>query len=508
MVSDSIVINEGTVGMVSMTVVEDSEAESAETVVFTLGSLVNAVAGSASERTVTIVEENVAPAMTLTVTQGTNTGRIVAADGGIVTVTASYSDVNAGDTHTFDWDAAVNEMPGAVVDGSVASFDPATLGDSVVSAGASVTDSGNPSLTTSASAAIKILAAAPVLGDADSDGDGVSDADEGYGDSDNDGIPDYQDNIPESYLAPVGSSGQVVQSAVGTSLVLGDTALADGNNEVGIDEEDVGTADADYNYLAGLVDFEVSGAQSGASYMIVLPLSAPVPENAVLRKFIDANVGWQAFVENATNGISSATASSGTCPEPGSASYAEGLIAGSNCLQLMIEDGGANDADGAADGTVTDPSGIATLYFGPPSTDSTITISVTELNAGGEETAEVTVTAVDSDGRSLAGMTVTGSVSLTDATIGSFTEGGGGVYTATVTPGNTGGDLTVTATISDGTDSASITSTTVTVIKKSSSKWYKLGGCAVGDGQSSDSSLILLMLIGLMLMIRRRFNRV
>ena len=73
-------------------------------------------------------------------------------------------------------------------------------------------------------------------------------------------IPDYLDNIPESYLAPVGTSGQVVQSSAGTSIVLGDTALADGNNEVGIDEEDVGTPDADYNYLGGLVDFEVSGA--------------------------------------------------------------------------------------------------------------------------------------------------------------------------------------------------------------------------------------------------------
>jgi len=62
------------------------------------------------------------------------------------------------------------------------------------------------------------------------------------------------------------------------SIVLGDTALADGNNEVGIDEEDVGTSDADYNYLGGLVDFEVSGAQAGASYKIVLPLSSPVPE--------------------------------------------------------------------------------------------------------------------------------------------------------------------------------------------------------------------------------------
>jgi hypothetical protein len=173
----------------------------------------------------------------------------------------------------------------------------------------------------------------------------------------------------------------------------------------------------------------------------------------------------------------------------------------------MIEDGGANDADGAADGTVTDPSGIATLYFGPPSTDSTITISVTEINAGGDETAEVTVTAVDSDGRSLAGMTVTATASLADASISSFTEGSGGVYTATLNPGTAGGDLTVTATISDGTDSASITSSSVTVIKKSSSKWYKIGGCTVGDGQTSDSTFVLLMLIGLMLIARRRFNK-
>lgn len=494
--ADSIVIAEGTKGMVTLSITADDQAESEETVIITLGTPTNAALGSVVERTVTIVEENVAPMLSLVVTQSGRAGRIVSSDGGLVTVTASYTDVNVGDTHTFAWATAVSDMPSAVINGAVATFDPATLGDTIVHAGASVTDSGTTLLTTSDTASIKILAVAPVLGDTDSDGDGVSDAVEGYGDSDDDGIPDYQDNIVESYLAPT-SGEMVMQSSVGTKISLGDTALATGNNWVGISEEDVGSAEADYDYLGGLFDFEVSGAQAGASYNIVLPLNIAVPENAVLRKFLDANIGWQAFVENATNAISSATAANGTCPEAGSASYTDGLTVGATCVQLLIEDGGPNDADGVADGTVTDPSGIATLYFGPPSSDSTITISVAEIKAGGSETAEITVTAVDSDGRNLEGMTITATASLSDSTIGSFSEAGEGVYTATLTPGKSGGDLRVTATISDGTDSTSITSSVVTV-KKSGG-----GGCTVGEGQS-DLSLIFLMLAALMLMARRR----
>ena len=500
-IAESIVISEGTTGMVTMTVTADSEAETAEDVVITLGDITNAVAGFASERTVTITEDNVAPALMLTVTQGSNTGRIVAADGGTVTVTATFSDLNSADTHTLAWAATVSDLPSAVIDGAVATFDPSTLGDTVISADATVTDSGADSLATDASATIKVLATAPVLGDTDSDGDGISDADEGYGDSDNDGIPDYQDNITESYLAPIGDSGQVVETSYGTTIALGDAALSAGDNEIGVDEEDVGTADADYSYLGGLADFEVSGGQAGASYNVVLPLSVAVPANASLRKFIDANVGWQDFVLDANNAVSSATSASGSCPQPGNADYTDGLTVGANCLQLLIEDGGANDADGLADGTVTDPSGVATLYFGPPSTDSTISLDVTELKAGGSETGQITVTAVDSDGRLLEGMSVTGTASLSDATVGSFTESGEGVYTATLTPGSSGGELTVTATISNGTDSASITSTAITVKKKSG------GGCTVGDGQSTDSSLILLLLASLLLFLRRRYTK-
>ena len=199
-------------------------------------------------------------------------------------------------------------------------------------------------------------------------------------------------------------------------------------------------------------------------------------------------------------------ATSGTCPEPGSSAYAPGLPTADGmseqtiCLELLIEDGGPNDMDGFANGTV-DPSGIATLYFGPPSSNSTISIDATELKAGGNETATVTVTAVDPDGRALEGMTVSASASLSDAAVG-FTESAGGVYTATLTPGKTGGELTSpTATISDGSDSISITSAVVT-IKKSG------GGCTVGGSGSSDSSMIILLLAGMLYLLRRKLLKI
>ena len=67
-VSDTVTITEGTKGMVTMTVNEDSEAESAETVVITL--VTDECVLSVTERTITIVEENVAPMIHLSVAQG------------------------------------------------------------------------------------------------------------------------------------------------------------------------------------------------------------------------------------------------------------------------------------------------------------------------------------------------------------------------------------------------------------------------------------------------------
>ena len=164
------------------------------------------------------------------------------------------------------------------------------------------------------------------------------------------------------------------------------------------------------------MDFKVSGAQAGATYNVVIPLSGTVPAGAVLRKFMGDNIGWQDFVENATNAIHSAMATSGTCPEPGSSAYvpglptADGMSEQTICLELLIEDGGPNDMMELQMVLLLIQVASNSILW-TPSSNSTISIDATELKAG-NETATVTVTAVDPDGRALEGMTVSASASL------------------------------------------------------------------------------------------------
>ena len=357
--AQQIEIQEGLTGTLTVSILEDMELESRESVEIVLGDPSNAALGSVARQVLTIVDENVAPQLKLVVKQGDNEGRTVFADAGPVSVTAFYSDMNAGDNHELTWDTEF------AVDGDVATFDPSSESLGVLSVAATVTDNGNPVLQATKSIAIKIAAFAPVLEEnIDTDGDGVSDAAEGLGDRDGDGIPDYQDNIEETFLAPVNAdSTQVMQSPVGTRITLGDLSFTAGSNSVGISEDELaeltGSADDNFSYPSGLFDFVVTGAQAGSSYRLVLPLETAVPENAVVRKYINESIGWQEFIVNATNSLATAPATDGACPEPGSELYSVGLNTGDSCLEMLIEDGGPNDADGLADGIVTDPSGIA-----------------------------------------------------------------------------------------------------------------------------------------------------
>jgi hypothetical protein len=54
------------------------------------------------------------------------------------------------------------------------------------------------------------------------------------------------------------------------------------------------------------------------------------------------------------------------CPSPDDTVYQAGLTEGHYCLMMLIQDGGANDADGKANGTIVDPGGLATPVSAPP----------------------------------------------------------------------------------------------------------------------------------------------
>lgn len=155
---------------------------------------------------------------------------------------------------------------------------------------------------------------------------------------------------------PSSSTGTYTPGVLATSV-----GSTDGS---GLTEADVGTDSAmAQQCVGGCFDFEVSGIAGSAT--VVLPLSTSVPattpysRNIQYRKLINGT--WQYFDMTDGSIIASAAAVSTSpliCPEAGSSDYSTGLTAGHRCLQLTIIDGGSNDADGLANGTVVDPGGI------------------------------------------------------------------------------------------------------------------------------------------------------
>ncbi|MCE9688267.1 Ig-like domain-containing protein, partial [Shewanella sp. AS16] len=91
-----------------------------------------------------------------------------------------------------------------------------------------------------------------------------------------------------------------------------------------------------------------------------LPRASVLPEGAVYRKYNQVQ-GWYDFVEDANNSISSAPLNAeGQCPQVGAAAYETGLVPGHQCVQLLLQDGGPNDADGVANGVIEDPGVVST----------------------------------------------------------------------------------------------------------------------------------------------------
>jgi len=207
----------------------------------------------------------------------------------------------------------------------------------------------------------------------DSDGDGIVDSEEGYGDSDGDGIADYLDDNSNTSQLPSSDNTAPMQTAPGLTMSLGSLSQASGGsasqdasltvedlaNVVGDDAAD--TNDGHFDTITPLYNFTVDGlTEQGDSVAVVIPLESgtTLSADAVYRKYNTTN-GWFTFVEDARNSVSSAhTDSNGNCPAANDESYTPQLTEGDNCIELIIEDGGPNDADFAINGSVEDPGAV------------------------------------------------------------------------------------------------------------------------------------------------------
>jgi hypothetical protein len=229
-----------------------------------------------------------------------------------------------------------------------------------------VTDSGSGTLVTTEVVHIPILATQPALTNSDVDRDGLTDKEEGFLDEDFDGLPAFMDISDVTYIQPIHVNSAItkfVETEPGLVLSLGKFARLQQSDGVMLSEQEIkatGLIIADtINHQNEYYDFEISDILPvGSSVDIVLPLQQNIPEFAIYRKFSAEN-GWQDFVENSDNSLASAVSVNDVCPAPNSNLYSRGLTRGDDCVRLTIKDGGPNDADGIANGTIEDPGGIA-----------------------------------------------------------------------------------------------------------------------------------------------------
>lgn len=277
-----------------------------------------------------------------------------------VTVTASVNpDVNGVYTYagpfTYDWSASDATVLGVNTNGTTSStfaFNPSTLADGAITVVGKVTD-GATGLTSTVTLPLQV-----VTGNL---------TDPNVQDSDSDGIPDSQDSLDNTATPTVqqvvSSNGTtfLAESSAGT-LTLGDIAtnvgVASGVYQLGVLASDIPVTDSGVSgsCAGGCFSFKVSGLTAGSTVDVVLPLDAAIPSNAGLRKFVNGT--WRDFVVAGNNLIMSAPGSLGSCPAPGG-TWSLGLNPGDFCVKLSIVDGGPNDADGVANGTVVDPSGVS-----------------------------------------------------------------------------------------------------------------------------------------------------
>jgi len=364
-----ITINAGTHATLQIPIANDGGGNPDRTLVFTLASATNAALGANTTTTVTIVDRNIAPVVSLIALQQSQPrARVYGADD-VATITADATDPDVGDTLTYDWTGTDAALPAPSTSLSSFTFCPVvacTGGGIVVPSGSyqvavKVTDSHGA--TSTARWTLVVSSVKPALTLTDSDQDHINDVTEGVIDSWNTGLPDYLNPFDDAFVIPdrvsTGVSTHALETQPGLSLHVGTMSLSSGGTGALLITP---PADGSFDHATGVFDFEVRGVQQTAGVAsIVLPLQSELGANAVYRQYVSADSSWHGFTSTGTSdAVYSAPAVNGVCPGPDSSAWTTGLTAKAQCIRLTLSDGGPNDADGTANGVIVNVGGAAT----------------------------------------------------------------------------------------------------------------------------------------------------
>ena len=352
----------------------DDVPEGDDTIALVLEAPDGAALGGAGRHVATLVERNAAPRVTLALEQaGVPVARLVVG-AGPAAVVATVTDPNPADAHALDWGASA---PGLLAPARAAgeplgarlAIDPDALGAGGWLARLRATDDGDGQLVGAARLLVHVVPPAPdapePAAESDLDGDRIADAPTppGAGDA----VSDASWTLP----------GEIdVQGVPGDVLALGDAAAGAGRSDPAVrpgelDALVAGPAGVPLEsgpdprlHPAGTVDVEVHGLEPGGVAELVLGLDAAVPDGAGVRVHgpdAAGEDGWRDFAPGDIDGATTLEGNADACPAPGgtgASGGADGLGAGNRCLGLAIVDGGPNDADGVADGTVRFTGGV------------------------------------------------------------------------------------------------------------------------------------------------------
>lgn len=309
--------------------------------------------GSTRPLTVMLTTINQAPRVNLQLEQSGEERRVASRDGGPITFTADVYDPDTTDTHTIEWRAPAGAT--YTVSGDSIVVEPSSLPAGVHRFELIVSDNGAPPVITRRTFDVVVVETAPVL-----PGGATRLLANGLPDS-----PEYAPVAPNVLPERGGElSHYLMEADAGTRLSLGSYAMYHGEYQTELPDStsSIQIPNDGVVNTGGYFDFVVDDLpRVGDSVSVVIPQRAPIPAQPVYRKYDPNQNRWQTFFEDNDNRIASAPGVEGFCPPPSSEEYRPGLNTGDWCVRLTIKDGGANDTDGAVNGSISDPGGVGVL---------------------------------------------------------------------------------------------------------------------------------------------------